>query len=53
MDADKKIQVFYDACTELKNTKFILAETKISAIFCSENMKRIMSDYSQKSIYEE
>lgn len=35
MDADKKIQVFYDACTELKSTKFILAETKISAILKS------------------
>ena len=35
MDADKKIQVFYDACSDMKSSKFILAETKIGAILRS------------------
>ncbi len=35
MDANQKIQTFYNACTDMKNAKFILAETKISAILRS------------------
>ena len=35
MDADKKIQVFFNACSDMKSSKFILAETKISAILRS------------------
>ena len=35
MDADKKIQTFYDSCTSMKDAKFILAETKISSILHS------------------
>ena len=35
MDADKKIKVFFDACSDMKSSKFILAETKISAILKS------------------
>lgn len=35
MDADQKIQTFYKACSDMKSSKFILAETKISAILRS------------------
>lgn len=35
MDADKKVKVFFDACSDMKSSKFILAETKISAILKS------------------
>ena len=48
MDASTKIQAFYDACTDAKHAKFILAENKISeilrAIVNSPDLVSVVSD---------
>lgn len=48
MDANAKIQAFYKACTDTKNAKFILAESKISeilrAIVNSPELVSVVSD---------